>query len=151
MIAFYFLAFGRVVIGLVFTLSSMSKILNISQFRQTILDFQILPPSLSNFAAFAFLCGEISVVFLVAIGGAFLLSGLILAILLLLIFCGALAWVLRKKRETTCNCFGASTRNISFTDIWRNVGFLLCATGGCELFIWTRMPTFASLYGACIS
>lgn len=132
----YVLAFCRVAIGLIFAISSVGKIRDIARFQQAIQGFRLLPRSLSNLAALLFLGGEIAVVLFLLIGGTLLLSGFILAILLLLIFCVALASVLIRKLHTSCNCFGTSDRPITTIDIWRNMGFLLCASGGCETFLW---------------
>ena len=134
----YILAFCRVAIGLVFTISSLSKARDIGRFQQAISGFHLLSRSFSQFAAFLFLCGEIAVALFMLIGRSLLLYGFALAILLLLLFCAALASVLIRKMQTTCNCFGSSEKPVTPVDIWRNVGFLLCAGGGCEALIWTR-------------
>lgn len=134
----YLLAFCRVAVGLVFILSSLGKARNLAQFQQAILGFRLLPRQVSNFAAFLFLGGECAVVVFMVIGGSLLLSGFILAILLLLLFCAALASVLIRRIHTACNCFGSSQKPITLVEIWRNLGFLLCAGGGCEVLLWTR-------------
>lgn len=134
----YVLAFCRVAIGLIFTISSVNKARDIAQFQQAVFGFQLLSRKLSHIAALLFLCGEFAVVLFVAIGGPLLLPGFALAVLLLLMFCAALASVLIRRLHTSCNCFGSSNRPVTRVDIWRNVGFLLCAGGGCEALIWTR-------------
>lgn len=134
----YVMAFCRVAIGLVFAISSLSKARHIAQFQQAVFGFHLLSRRLSNLAALLFLGGECVVVLLVAIGGPFLLAGFALALLLLLIFCAALASVLMRRLQTSCNCFGSSKKPVTPVDIWRNIGFLLCAGGGCEALIWTR-------------
>jgi len=134
----YMLAFCRVTIGLVFAISSISKARNVAQFQQAIVDFRLLSRQLSNLAAFLFLCGEFAVVLCTIIGGPLLLPGFFLAILLLLVFCAALASVLSRKMHTSCNCFGSSKKPVTLIDIWRNAGFLLCAGGGCEALLWLR-------------
>jgi hypothetical protein len=134
----YVLAFCRVVIGLVFALSSLSKARDLAQFQQAILGFRLLPARVGHLAAVAFLGGEFAVVLLMVIGGPLLLPGFALAILLLLVFCAALASVLVRRLHTACNCFGSSRKLVTPVDIWRNVGFLLCAGGGCEALLWTR-------------
>src|ERR1051326_2118641 len=89
MIALYILAFCRIVTGLVFAFSSISKARHPAQFREAILGFELLPPRFSGLAALLFLCGEFAVVLLVAIGGPLLSSGFVMATLLLCIFCVA--------------------------------------------------------------
>lgn len=144
MISFAILAFCRVTTGLVFALSSLSKVRNIPQFKQAILRFQILPPRVSGLAAILFLCGECAVVLLVTVGGSLLFYGFALAIFLLLIFSLALASVLARKLRASCNCFGLSEQPVMPIDIWRNVGFLCCAIGGCGAQGW---PTQAQPFG----
>jgi uncharacterized membrane protein YphA (DoxX/SURF4 family) len=138
MVSLYMLAFCRVVIGLVFVVSSVSKVLHISQFRQVISNFHILPRRLCGTAAILFICGEFAVVVFVIIGGPLLLFGFALAIFLLLIFCVALISVLARQIQTSCNCFGPSEKPVRVTDVWRNLGFILCAFGGWATLAWTR-------------
>ncbi|HLZ61593.1 MAG TPA: MauE/DoxX family redox-associated membrane protein [Ktedonosporobacter sp.] len=134
----YLLAFCRVAIGLVFALSSFSKARELAKFQQAVEGFRLLSRQLSHLAALFFLCGEFAVLLLMVIGGPLLFSGFALAILLLLIFCVALASVLVRRVQTACNCFGSSEKPVTLVDIWRNVGLLLCAGGGCEALIWAR-------------
>ncbi len=138
MMSLYMLAFCRVVIGLVFVVSSVSKVLHMAQFRQAISNFHILPRRLCGAAAILFICGEFAVVVFVIIGGPLLLFGFALAIFLLLLFCIALVSVLVRRIRTSCNCFGASTKQVSHVDVWRNVGLILCALGGYGVFAWTK-------------
>lgn len=138
MIALYLLAFCRIVTGLVFALSGISKARDLTQFMTTIANFQLLPRAFHAPAALFFLGGEFSVAALMALGGPALPFGFGFAILLLLIFCGALASVLAHGLRTPCNCFGASENPVTLTDIWRNLGLISCAAGGCTAWLWTR-------------
>jgi hypothetical protein len=138
MMPLYLLAFCRVVIGLVFVVSSISKARNLAQFRQTISAFHLLPERFSGVTALLFIGGEFAVSFLMFIGGPLLLPGFSLAISLLLLFSLALGSVVARKIPTSCSCFGASTKPVSPFDVGRNVGFLLCALGGCFVLIWTQ-------------
>ena len=134
----YLLVFCRVTIGLVFAISSFSKARDFAQFQRALLSFQLLSKRLSRLAALLFLGGESAVVLLIIIGGPVLLPGFALAILLLLIFCVALTLVLIRRLYISCHCFGSSNKPVTRVDIWRNVGFLLCAGGGCEALLWTH-------------
>lgn len=138
MVSLYVLAFCRIAIGLLFAVSSISKMLNIAQFRQTIWNFHILPGKFSGIAAWLFLCCEVAVVVLVAVGGFFLVPGFFLAFFLLLLFCIALMSVVARKIRTSCNCFGVSAKPVSLFDVWRNLGFLLCALVGVAAQVWTK-------------
>lgn len=137
-VSMYLLAFCRVVIGLAFVVSSISKVLNIAQFRQAISNFHILPRRLSGVTAMLFLCCEFAVVVFVLIGGSLLTIGFSLAIFLLLLFCIALVSVLARGIHTTCSCFGPSAKQVSRVDVWRNVGLILCALGGYGALFWTK-------------
>ncbi len=132
------LAFCRVVIGLVFGLSFFSKVVDLSAFEQTIIRFALLPQPLSRLFAWVFLGGELAVAVLVALGGALLGVGFLLGAALLLVFSGALVSVLRRHIQTPCNCFGATEKPVSSADVWRNVGFLLCALGGSAILAWSH-------------
>lgn len=137
-VSLYLLNFCRIAIGLVFVVSSVSKVLDLVQFRQTIRNFHILPEWLSGIATLLFLCSEFAVVALVIIGGPLLTLGFSLAIFLLLLYCIVLVSTLVRRIRTSCNCFGTSVTQVSQTDVWRNVGLLLCALSGYGTIAWTR-------------
>ena len=130
MFLLYLQIFCRVVIGLVFTISFLGKAFHLSSFQRSILAFNILPARFSRPAALLFLSGEGAVVILVGVGGSLLGLAFVLAILLLLVFSCALLSVLIRKLQTSCNCFGPTEKQVSSADIWRNIGFLLCASSG---------------------
>jgi hypothetical protein len=135
-------AFCRLVIGLTFAFSFAGKVRDIPSYVHTIRRFNLLPDWLNRAAALAFLCGE-AVVVVAMLPHPILLSkvwdrkvsmgGFILAALMLLVFCAALASVLIRKIQTSCNCFGASEKAVSSYDIVRNIGFITCALGGCGM------------------
>jgi uncharacterized membrane protein YphA (DoxX/SURF4 family) len=115
MVALYILAFCRVVTGLAFAFSSLSKARDFPRFRQTIMHFGLLPERLSGLAALLVLGGEFVVVLFVAIGGPFLLAGFLLAALLLLVFCTALTSVL--VRLPLRNVRGIVVMNLSRSSV----------------------------------
>lgn len=126
----YLLAFCRIVIGLVFAVAFASKAASTDLFTRAITRFGILPKRFSRPAALLFLGGELAVVLLLVAGGQFLAPGFALAALLLLVFCLALVWALAREIDTPCNCFGPTNKLVSASDVWRNVGFALCALAG---------------------
>lgn len=130
MIWSYVLAFCRVAIGLVFLFSGMGKLRDLSHFQRTITHFRLLSAPMSSPISLLFVSAEVAVVLLVALGGRFLLPGFLLALLLLLIFVGALISVLVRQIQTPCNCFGNNEKPVTQADIWRDIAFLLCALGG---------------------
>jgi hypothetical protein len=145
MLIAYGAAFCRAVIGLTFAFSFAGKVRDVPSFVQTIRRFKLLPDWLSRTAAMAFLCGEAVVVFamiphprierssipLFRWEKGIVTGGFLLAALMLLVFCAALASVLVRKIQTSCNCFGASEKQVSSYDIVRNIGFIVCALNGC--------------------
>lgn len=129
----YLLAFCRSVIALVFAYSFIGKVSNPSAFERTINSFGMIPKRFSKSAALLFLCCEIAVFILVVapIGSSILQTvGFGLAALFLLLFSATLASALARSIRTTCNCFGSSEKPVSWYDVWRNVGFILCAAAG---------------------
>jgi uncharacterized membrane protein YphA (DoxX/SURF4 family) len=131
MIALYILVFCRIFIGLVFGYSFLRKAMNIPAFEQTILEFHILPNNFSRITALLFLSGECAVTLLLMVGGPFLILGFILSIFLLLLFCSALVSLLHRNIRSSCNCFGPTQKPVSAIEVWRNIGFILCAIIGC--------------------
>lgn len=130
MLALYVLAFCRVTIALTFALAGGQKAHAFGAFQQTVRRFRLLPQALLLPVALIFVAGEILVALLLLYGHWFLLAGFALAILLLLIFSGALLSVILRGISTACHCFGPGHRPVSWADLWRNLGFLLCALGG---------------------
>ena len=126
----YLQTFCRIFLGLIFLLSSASKLRDMGGFRKTMNNFQILPTQFNCFVAWLFVGSEIMAVILLVIGGPTLLYGFLLATSLLIIFSLALVSVLIRKLPTVCHCFGSSTKAVSLFDIWRNVGLLFCSLSG---------------------
>jgi hypothetical protein len=129
--------FCRVVTGIVFLISSISKLKAISTFELTVQEFQILPVKYVKASAWLFIGGEIAVVVLINFDRWLLQIGFALAILLLIIFNAALLSVIKRKIATSCNCFGYKNKLISPYDVWRNTIFILCAFGGQSISVYT--------------
>jgi uncharacterized membrane protein len=134
----FFSAFCRCAIGFVFLLSFVSKGRDIVQFQQTIARFRLLSKNLSNIAAILFLGSELAVVLCLLLGGELLLVGFALAFLALLVFTIALFSVLIRKLHISCNCFGASDQPVTVTDVWRNIGLIICALVGYSTTFWVQ-------------
>lgn len=136
----YLLAFCRVTLGLVFLFSGSGKVLHFPAFVQTIGRFRILPTSLSAPAAVLFCASEWAIIVCLVAGGPWLLVGFGLAGLLLLLFCAAMMAVIFRQIHTSCACFGATEEEITWANIWRNAGLLLCVLGGCTALSQTEKP-----------
>lgn len=131
----YLLAFCRIVIGLTFTYSFLAKVRNVDQFAQAITDFQLLPRGFSRPLAILFLAGELIVAVMVLIGDQFLSWAFVLAVLLLSIFTVAEVSVLTRNIQTSCHCFGASEEPVTYHDVWRNIGYIVCSLVGRQIWL----------------
>ncbi|HEY1354208.1 MAG TPA: MauE/DoxX family redox-associated membrane protein [Ktedonobacteraceae bacterium] len=130
MAGIYLLAFCRITIGLTFALAAGRKALTFGAFQQTLRRLRLLPPVLTLPTALLFVGCEALVALLMVCQAGLLLAGFALAALLLALFSGALLSVLLRGISTACHCFGPGQRPVSRTDLWRNLGFFLCALGG---------------------
>jgi hypothetical protein len=120
----YALLFSRTAVGLVFALSLVGKLRDLPAFARAVADFQILPGRLVPAAAGFIVAAELAVVGLMLLGGPFLAAGFGVALGLLLLFSAVIALALHHGLQTPCHCFGASTRIVSRSDLWRNAGFV---------------------------
>jgi hypothetical protein len=126
----YVLTFCRFALSLLFAAAFITKVRNIPQFVQTITQFDLLPVSLSRPVAHMFLVGEFVAAGCLVAGGPFLAPGFLLTLGLLLLFTGALSWVLLHQIPTSCNCFGSQSQHVSRLELGRNSTLLLCALVG---------------------
>ena len=130
----FILTFCRSLIGIVFLLSSVSKLRDMTEFKHTIQSFQILPDWLVKLFSWLFVGCELIVVIFIVLGGIWLGFGFALAALLLSVFSVALISVLIRKIQTSCNCFGSSKQLITPYDVIRNIVFISFALGGWQLY-----------------
>lgn len=130
MFSIYVLAFCRAIVGIVFVVSFITKVRDVSRFSDTIANFQIVPRSISRPLGLAVLGSEFAVVVFIIVGGQLLTAAFTLAVFLLLSFSMALLYVLKRSIQTPCNCFGAADEPVSIYDVWRNMGFLIFASIG---------------------
>ncbi|NOK57314.1 MAG: hypothetical protein GFH27_549309n48 [Chloroflexi bacterium AL-W] len=130
----YGLAFCIVVIGYVFALSSFAKLKDLSTYIKSVSNFRLLPPALVLISAIFFLLCEMLTAILLVFWP---MAAFALAATMLTLFSIALASVLIRRIDTTCNCFGASNNTISGADLVRNAGLFICACAGLYLTIGT--------------
>ncbi|MFZ6026954.1 MAG: MauE/DoxX family redox-associated membrane protein [Chloroflexota bacterium] len=140
MIASYGVVFCRFVIGIAFAWSFVGKVCDVPSFVAAIERFRLLPKVLHKPAAWGFLAGELAVTLAMLFDDIFALWGFLLAALMLLAFCGALASVLLREIDTSCNCFGSSEKPVSRWDLVRNAGLIGCALVGLTLTFTTPPP-----------
>lgn len=108
------------IIGIIFFLSSKGKIERFSEFRKTVIHFQILNPSLSKIISYIIIPLEIFIVLSMAINDQTSILGFGVSIFVLIVFTISLVFVLARKINISCNCFGVSNKKISPYDILRN-------------------------------
>lgn len=100
-----------------------------ADFRRSVAEFRVLPPSWSGWAARATIAGEAGVLLLLALPWT-VPAGFALAAGLLGAFTAAVALALRRGRTASCQCFGASAAPLSATHLVRNLALLaVCLTG----------------------
>lgn len=126
----YLIVFCRIAIGLVFVISLVGKARALQEFTRTITRFQIFPPRYSGALALVALAAELLIVALMLAGGGWLWAGFLITIVVLGAFSLALRWVIARKIDTSCNCFGTHQQPVSSADLWRNGGLIICALGG---------------------
>ncbi|NOK58998.1 MAG: hypothetical protein GFH25_541218n29 [Chloroflexi bacterium AL-N10] len=126
----YSMLFCRTAIVIVFTLSVLGKMHNVNGFRESIIDFRLVPSQWAGAIAWGFLISEALVVVFVLLGGTALLIGMGLAASLLLLFAVALTVVIWRKQRVHCNCFGRNTQWVSPYDVIRNIVLICCALYG---------------------
>ncbi|NOK60023.1 MAG: hypothetical protein GFH27_549291n216 [Chloroflexi bacterium AL-W] len=136
----YMLVFCQIVVGCVFAFSAVGKVRDMRAFEESIQGFQLVPKVTVKPAAILFVIVEIVVVILLIVGGTALFWGFVLASLLLALFSGALFSVLQRKLDVSCGCFGASEQRVSYYDMVRNGGFMVCAIGGAWFTTVTTFP-----------
>lgn len=129
----YVSAYCRIIVGLAFLASSLPKAYGLPTFEQTIKSFRLVPDAWSWLVARFLLLGEFLVAAVTLAGTRFWWLGLLLAIIFLSAFSVAIASTLRRNIRTRCNCFGPSTGPLSLYDVWRNVGFVICALVGISI------------------
>ena len=123
----FFLA-ARLILGGVFVLASIDKILHPAAFAEAVYNYQILPDYLINLTALVlpwieFVLGVILIV------GIWMPGVVLLSNLLLLTFMGALVFNLSRGLDIHCGCFLTETSEdpISFWTIMRDGVFLIPA------------------------
>jgi hypothetical protein len=129
--------FAQALLATVFLASVTSKVRDLEGFRRTVAAFDVLPAALPAIAARLLAAGEAVVVALLVAGlwpaavwpaaRQLAVSGLMLALVLLVAYTAALVVVRVRRARVSCNCFGASTA-VSWYDVIRN-GLLVLTAG----------------------
>ncbi|RJL24851.1 methylamine utilization protein MauE [Bailinhaonella thermotolerans] len=115
----------RCLLGVVFLVSSVSKVRNRASFEAFVASTRRLQPwgaALSRQVAVLVVAAEAAICALLAVGGRpAVTAGLVLAAGLLLAFTGGIALALHRKVDTSCRCFGRSETPLGPQHIVRNL------------------------------
>ncbi|HYR03573.1 MAG TPA: MauE/DoxX family redox-associated membrane protein [Syntrophobacteria bacterium] len=101
---------ARVVLGCIFIVASLDKIIHPELFARTVYNYQLLPEVAVNVVA-------LWIPWLELVGGVFLLLGfwipgsVLLVTGLLLVFLGALGFNLARGLDVACGCFSTSSKD----------------------------------------
>jgi hypothetical protein len=134
-------AFCQMALLLLFAFTAWRKGRDLAAFAHSLEGFAIVPPAWVDSVARLTTFAEALVTLLLVFGFVWqgvLLAGFTLALLLLLLFTGALVSVVARDLSVPCSCFGASERPVSRIALVRNAGLIVCSATG----------LFAALVGA---
>jgi len=159
------LALLRVLLSVVFIISSVSKMAQPKRFAATITSFKIIPSTLAQPAAFALIGAEAAIAILLLIGWQTRFFALLYAILMLIFMVAVSLNILRGKKDLDCGCFGAKQRSkVNFKLLLKEFGLFVIALclvkwGGGYFYweketftllsIWVRVP-FLLLCGGIV-
>ena len=102
----------RLILGIIFVLASIDKILHPAAFAEAVYNYKILPDALINLTAIILPWMEL-VLGLFLIVGLWLPGATFLCILLLLTFLGALLFNIARGLNIYCGCFSTNTEVVS--------------------------------------
>lgn len=123
---------GRVLLGLVFLCSALSKSHGAAAFRDFRDAVGRLAPALRRHSApvaVTVVAAEAAVVVLLAVPAA-VITGFALAAVLLLAFTAGLVAALRRGVNTACHCFGAGDERLAPRHVVRNLALVAVAIAG---------------------
>jgi uncharacterized membrane protein YphA (DoxX/SURF4 family) len=121
----------RLILGAVFVIASVDKILHPAAFAKVIYNYQLLPDVLINLTAIILPWLELLLGILL-IWGLWLPGAALLANLLLLVFFGALLFNVARGLDVHCGCFSTSTEGTPATT-WYLIRDTIFLVLGCVL------------------
>jgi len=123
----------RLILGAVFVIASVDKILHPAAFAKAIYNYQILPDAFINLTAIILPWLELLLGILL-ISGLWLPGAALLANLLLLVFFGALLFNVARGLDVHCGCFSTSTEGTPATT-WYLIRDTIFVVLGCYLSV----------------
>lgn len=138
---------ARILLGGIFILASLDKILNPGAFAEIIFNYQFLPDSLINLTAIILPWLELLLGLFLVIG-IWLPGATFLSTILLLTFWGSLLFNLARGLNVYCGCFSTTIEPVSDASmVWyvvRDGIFLLLAFIVCFYVFFKKKQTFDS-------
>lgn len=131
----YIIFISRLVLGSVFIIASIDKIVAPEAFAANVQAYRLVPFSLVNIFALAIpwvelVCG----IFLIA--GVFIRSSSILLSILLCVFIVAIVSALLRGLSIDCGCFGVEhTSPVSWIRVWEDIGLMIL---GIHIFVFSE-------------
>ncbi|GAB3435522.1 MauE/DoxX family redox-associated membrane protein [Flindersiella endophytica] len=130
----YLLLASRVMLAAVFVVALAGKVRSrtaYADFRESVVDWRVLPRRWSVVAAAGTVAGEAAVLLLLALPWRTATTiGFVVGAALLAAFTTGIALALRLGRTATCRCFGASTTKLSAAHLVRNTILIGLCLGG---------------------
>lgn len=121
------LSLCRYVTAVVFLLAAVSKVTKLKSFRSNLSESFHLPVWSTIFIAFIIIFIEFSLAVWLLVWSDSTKLAMLMALMLMLVFCAVLAAVYWYKGPVRCNCFGEQHRTFSSSDLARNL-LITCAT-----------------------
>jgi uncharacterized membrane protein YphA (DoxX/SURF4 family) len=135
----------RIILGVVFLVSSTSKIRDYWGFSASLDQWSFLPSRSRTLLAQTVIFSELIIVIFIMIPGIAIVSWLI-SIFLMCIFSSAIGYALIRRQTITCHCFTSTKTNISIFDLIRNfILVFISFTGFASEFWFHPIPRFEFL------
>ncbi|MBS1914218.1 MAG: DoxX family membrane protein [Bacteroidetes bacterium] len=117
---------ARMLLAIVFIVSGAGKIGSLSTFAHSIAAYQMLPESLANIAALAFVWTELAIGILLFAGAAIRGSAL-LSSALLVVFLIAVITAIARGLNIDCGCFPGAPEPVGIRKVLEDLGLLAAA------------------------
>ncbi|BEL05301.1 methylamine utilization protein MauE [Actinoplanes sichuanensis] len=125
----YALVGARVLIGLVFAVSAVTKLRAFAAFRVSLAAMRVVPRPLVGPVAVGVVAAESAIPVLLLVPGA-QAAGFVVAVLLLAAFSAGIARVLATGTTASCRCFGVSAAPFGRHHLYRNAVLTVVAAAG---------------------
>lgn len=150
----YFVVAVRGMLGVVFLVSSASKLVgraSFSAFVSSLRDTRLFHPSIVRQAAQGVVVAETGIVVLIAVPtAAMAVGGFAVAAGLLALFALGVGLAVKRKVRSACRCFGPSSAQLGFEHVVRNA-FLAVVAAAASVVSAVAAPSSAQLEGMIVA